>query len=122
MTRRNINHKMLDNVAMDASKTSEKTNVENLDQATIMIDWFSGSTPIGTVTVEASNSTVEDFTTSAEKWHELDFDVAINVTGTSGNHQIDFVAMPFKWLRILYNRTSGDGTFIAAIQASSLGV
>ena len=112
---------MLDAVSIATNQTSDKTNVESVDQGTIHINWASGSTPVGVITVEASNSTELEFNASTETWIELDFGTAINVSGTSGDHQIVFDSMPFRYIRIIYTRSSGSATLSANFHAKTLG-
>lgn len=114
-------YKMLSAVDISSSQTSDKTNVEPVDQATIAVNWSAGSTPIGVITIEASNSSDIEFNQSAETWLELDFGVAINVSGNSGNHQIIFDSLPFRYIRIKYTRSSGSATMSATLQAKSVG-
>ena len=120
MARRIANFKALDSVDISSTKTSEKSNVSGMDEGVFLVNW-SGTTPIGVLTVEASNSSVNDFRAGNEVWSELDFGVAINVTGNTGNHELNFTSLPFKWIRIIYTTTSGIGTMSAHFNATSLG-
>jgi len=122
MARRNLNHKMLDNVDISTSQTqSSESNVENVDQAFVIIKW-TGTAPVGAITFEGSNDNLNEIKKGTEVWEELYMGlVPIDVTGNSGSHHIQFNSMPFKWLRIKYTSTSGIGNLTAHINAASLG-
>jgi hypothetical protein len=112
---------MFDEVSLASTVTSpEKTNVENVDEASIHISW-SGASPLGAITVEASNSSDNDFQASNEVWEALDFGAPISISGASGSHQLILTAIPFRYLRLVYTATSGSGTLTAHIQATSVG-
>lgn len=121
MTRRSLNHKMFDSEDISITATSSKSNVDGIDQAAVVISW-SGTAPVGVVTFESSNSDAKDFQNNNEVWEELDFGLAvIAVSGATGSHQVVFNALPFKWLRIKYTSTSGIGSIIAHLNATSVG-
>lgn len=121
MARRILNHKMLDSADISTTQTQNgHTNVEGVDEATIMVEW-SGTAPVGVISVQASNSEQDEFTKGTEVWYDLDFGASIDVTGATGDHQINFTAMPFKAIRFVYTATSGTGTMTAHINATSLG-
>ena len=122
MARKNhIKHyKMLDNVSIATNQTSDKTNVEPVDQGTIQVEW-TGTSPVGVLTLEASNSSDIEFTQGTENWVELDFGVPIAISGASGNHQIIFDSLPFRYVRIIYTSTSGTGNLTANFHATSIG-
>ncbi len=105
---------MIDSVSMGASIESSVVNVQNLDQGSVFVEWSGGSTPVGTLTVEARNG--ENAT-----WYELDFNSVMSVSGNSGSHQIVFNSMPFTDIKLKYTRSSGSGTLDAVITAKSVG-
>jgi len=121
MARRSLNFKMLEDVSMSLDQTSTKTNVESVDEASILVNWYGGATPVGTITIEASNSPDSDFASGVEYWEVLDFSQTIDVTGNSGSHVIQLNSLPFKFIRFKYNRTSGLGTLTAHINGNSIG-
>ena len=123
MGRKNVikHFNMLDNVSIASSQTSEHTFVESVDQASILIDWSAGSTPIGVITVESSNSTDSEFKSNTETWNEIDFGASIDISGATGYHQLIFTALPFRAIRIKYTRSSGSALLTATIHAESLG-
>lgn len=98
---------------MSANITSEIVNVQNLDQGSILVEW-SGTTPVGTLTVEARNG-------ESQSWYELDFNATMSVSGNTGSHQIVFNSMPFTDIRLKYAFSSGTGTLDAVITAKTVG-
>lgn len=105
---------MINAVSMGASITSNTVNVLNLDQASILVEWSAGSTPVGVLTVEARNG-------EKENWYELDFNSVMSVSGNTGSIQIVFNQMPFTDIRLKYTRTSGSGTMDATITMKNIG-
>lgn len=105
--------KMLDAADLSTNLTSLSTNVQNLDVASILINW-TGSSPSGTLTVEAKNG--ED-----EGWYALDFGSTISVSGNSGNHRIVFTELPFSNIRVSYASASGTGSINAVLTAKTVG-
>lgn len=107
-------HKMIDAQSMGASITSGETSTKSLDQGSILVEWSAGSTPVGTITVEAKHG-------DNGSWYELDFGQTISISGNSGNHEIVFNSFPFSHLRIKYTRSSGSGTLSCTISAKAVG-
>lgn len=115
MGRKNVvkSYKMIDAGDLSGNITSNTTNVINLDKASIHLVW-SGSSPVGVITVEARNG-------DNDSWYELDFGSAINISGNSGDHQIVFNELPFTSIRVKYAVTSGTGSIDATITAKVVG-
>jgi len=105
--------KTFDAANLAANATSSITNVENLDKASISIV-FSGTAPVGVVTVEVRNGAKDSF-------QVLDMGSTINITGASGTHQLVFNELPFTELRLQYTRTSGTGTMDATFTGKVIG-
>jgi len=122
MARKNsLNHKPFVDVDMSlATSTSAKSDVTPVDQATAFVYW-TGTTVDGVMTVQGSNNTVKEFATGAEVWQDLDFGTAIDIDTDTGAHQLHFNALPFKFIRFIYTRTTGTGTINVNIQATSVG-
>ena len=106
-------YKMWDSTSLGATNTSNSTNVQNLDKASIFVEW-TGSSPSGTITVEVRNS-------SSGTWYALDFGSAITVSGASGTHSIILNELLFVDMRLVYTRTSGSGTINATIASKTVG-
>jgi hypothetical protein len=115
MSRKSIvkSFQIFDTVDISTNQTSSAVNVLKLDQASISISW-SGTAPVGVITVEAKNGTNDSF-------YELDFGTTIPVSGNSGNHQIILSEMPFEEIRVIYTSTSGTGSLDAIYTAKVLG-
>ena len=120
MSRRNLNHKMIDNLSIAVNQTSSITIVDGIDEAIIIVTW-TGSSPVGVITIEASNSKADEFTKGTEVYEVLDFASAINVSGNSGSHQINFTALPFRAMRFVYTASSGTGNLTAHVNGASIG-
>ena len=115
MGRKNVvkSYKMIEAGDLASNIESTTTNVINLDKASIHLKW-SGTSPIGTITVEAQNG-------ENDSWYELDFGSSINISGASGDHQIIFNELPFTSIRIQYTATSGTGEITATYTAKVTG-
>ena len=114
MARKNVTtHVMLESGDMSASITSESTNVNNLDVATIRLSWTSADA-IGTVKIQAKQIDKSNKPESASDWFDVDglSAIAINMTAPSpdSSHQIIFTQLPFTDIRVVYTPTSGTGT------------
>lgn len=107
-------YKMFDAVALSANRTSEVVNVESSDKASILLEWSAGSTPVGTITVEARHA--ENGT-----WNEVDMGGTISVSGASGFHTLIFNELPFRDIRLIYTRSSGTATLTATLAHKSVG-
>lgn len=111
---------MLSSADISTTQTSDTTIVEGIDEASILVQW-SGTSPVGTITIEASNSTENEFKKNLEVWETLDFSATISVSGNTGSHQILLNSLPFRAIRFIYTASSGTGSLTAHINASSIG-
>lgn len=96
---------------MGTSLFSIPGNITNATGYCIQAAWSNGSTPVGTITLQASNDSMI--------WTDID-DISLTVSGNSGSDL--FNSGPGKYynfIRVVYTRTSGDG--ILLIQMSSKG-
>lgn len=115
MGRKNVlkSFKMIDSGDLSGNITSSVTSVINMDKASVHLNW-SGSSPVGTVTVEARNG--ED-----NPWYELDFGSTISISGNSGDHQLVLNELPFTDIRLQFASTSGTGNIDAIITSKVTG-
>lgn len=124
MARKNVipSHRMLDEISLAGSATSDPTNVVNLDRASISIDW-TGSDAVGAVTVESRKLKEGKPEALADSdWKELDFGATIDITGASGSHEIIFDALDFTEFRVVFTQSSGStGTLSATLTAKQIG-
>jgi len=118
MSRKNVvkTYKMLESEDVSVNITSSTTNVINLDKASIVLEW-SGTAPVGTVTIEATN----DDPDKSPLWRELDFGSTISISGNTGNHDLIFNELPFRAMRIQYVAGSGTGTLTATLTSKTVG-
>ena len=116
MGRKNVikSFKLIDSEDLATSFTTQNVNVINLDKASIHLSW-TGTSPIGAFTVEARNGEDDD-------WFELTLGGGtIDISGDSGDHQLNFFELPFTDIRLIYTATSGIGTIEGFLSAKVTG-
>lgn len=125
MSRKNTHlHTMKDSISgaseldLSADATSQATNVQFSDNIGIQLVW-TGSSPSGEVLIQSSND--YDPIKNTGTWTNLDFGVPILITGNSGNHIININLVPFAWIRLFYDRTSGTGTMTSTLVMKQVG-
>lgn len=104
--------------SMAASITSAPTIIQNLSMVSYDISWASGSTPVGVMSVQVSNTysqNADGTVRYAGSWTTVTLSNAPAVSGNSGNGAIDIDASGFYAIRLVYTRTSGSGTMTAVI-------
>lgn len=97
---------------MSGNITSTVTIIQNTSQIGYDISW-SGSSPVGAITVQVSNSytqNVDGSVKTAGNWTTVTLSAATNVSGNTGNGFIDIDATGAYAIRLIYTRTSGTGT------------
>ena len=110
--------KAIDNGDMSADIISTPTILTNLSMVSYQVTW-SGSTPVGSVTVEASNDYTLDASgkvLNAGTWSEV-VGTSANVSGDTGKGMINLNSMPAYAIRLKYTFTSGTGTLNAIVVA-----
>ncbi len=113
-------HSVITNVSMGASITSEVTIVNKLSMISYDISWTGGSTPIGVMSVQVSNTYSKNANGSvrdAGNWTTLTLSSTTNVSGNTGNGFIDVDATGAYAIRLVYTRSSGSGVMHATISA-----
>jgi len=122
--RKNVvrSYKMFDAVTISTDQSSTATNVLNLDNASIQVIWSGGGTPVGTITVEATNidPDLPSFDSTTD-YVTLTLSGTIAVSGNSGNHSIILEEMPFYAIRLIYTSTSGTATMSAYLSSKTIG-
>lgn len=120
MSRKNIqeSYKMFSGADISVNQTSVDTVIKTQDKAFIIVEW-NGTSPVGTLTVQARNFKYPVGPDSG--WVTLDFGSAISISGNSGNHQLVFNEMPFTDIRLVYAATSGTGTLDAYLSSKTVG-
>ena len=124
MGRKNVvrSYKMFDAVTISTDQSSTATNVLNLDNASIQVIWSGGGTPVGTITIEATNidPDLPSFDSTTD-YVTLTLSGTIAVSGNSGNHSIILEEMPFYAIRLIYTSTSGTATMSAYLSSKTIG-
>ena len=120
MGRKNVivPYKIIDDGDMSGSLTSVITDVQFQDNVGIIVSW-SGTTPVGTLTVEVANQVKDD--PDSLIWDELDFGATISVSGNTGQHSLNIQSLPYTKIRLKYNRASGTGTLNAILTSKVVG-
>ncbi len=116
-------HPVIVNGDMSATSiTSEVTLLQSLSKPSYEFSW-TGSTPVGTITVQVSNSYSAQGSTvlNAGNWTTIPVQMAdgsivtsIPVTGNTGSGIIDLITAVYA-IRVVYTKTSGTGTLQAII-------
>ncbi len=123
-TRSNLKpHSVITNGNMAGSLTSEPTVLQTLTVGAYTYSW-SGTTPVGAISIEASNDysldaagNVKNAGTWTALYFTLDGSTVVNsapVTGNTGTGLIEFSTGAYA-IRTKYTRTSGIGTLQAVI-------
>lgn len=108
--------------SMAADITSAPTLLQSLSMVNYAVTW-TGTTPVGTISVEASNDCVVSAGggVSSGTWNPLPLDLngatvtAIPLTGNTGNGMIDIDGLAAYAVRLKYTYTSGTGTLNAVV-------
>ncbi len=125
-TRTGLNpHVVIDAGDMSAATiTSEATLLQSLSMASYEVSW-TGSTPIGTLALQVSNSYALGPTgqvSAVGTWTTVPVDLSggevtsIPITGNTGNGFIDVSSHAGYAMRLLYTKTSGTGALTAVFK------
>lgn len=115
-------HSVITNGSMAGNITSEVTIVQNLSMIGYDVSWAAGSTPVGVMSVQVSNTyrqNGEGVVQVAGNWTTLTLSTTPTVSGNTGNGYIDVDATGAYAIRLVYTRTSGSGTMNATICAKT---
>lgn len=86
---------------MSADITGPVTVLDRMDQVCIQIDWTS-SDAIGVISIQGSVNGVD--------FYDLTFDDPIaQPASNDGGYLVNLALIPFTYLRVFYDRTSGSG-------------
>jgi hypothetical protein len=99
-----------------SSITSDVTIINRLSMVSYEISW-TGTSPVGVITVEVSNSYRQNADGSvavAGTWNALALGT-LSVSGNSGSMFLDIVQTGAYAIRVKYTKTSGIGTMNAYI-------
>lgn len=108
---------VITNGDMSTTLTSKVTVIQNVSMVSYTVAW-TGSSPVGVVTVQASN----DYTQNADgtvrnagTWVTLPLSSTASVSGNTDSGVIDIDATAIYALRLIYTPVSGTGTLNATI-------
>lgn len=104
-----------------ASLTSLVTNIRNLDNIVVQLN-FTG-TPTGTFAVQVSADYAQDSlgnVTNTGNWVPLLLAPAPIASGAAGQIIISLVELPAPYIRVVYTKTSGTGTLNAFITGKAI--
>lgn len=116
---------VIDGESMASDITSQVTIIQSLSVFSYSYTW-TGSTPVGTISVQVSNDYEEDAqggVANAGTWSDLPVEsngvivTAIPLTGNSGQGFVDIELHGAYAVRTFYDRTSGTGNLTAILNA-----
>lgn len=115
MSRGTIDIRLISNGDMSANISSAGVNTESVDNVGVELSWT--GTPSGAWKIQASNSSTDG---SNGTWTDLSMTIGSQPTGAAGGFLLDLNQFPFKYVRIVYTKTSGTGTANAYLYAKGL--
>lgn len=97
---------------MSADITSGSLDVSWFTRVSVQVLWSAGSSPVGNVYVQGSNddSNFENITGAN-----------FALSGNSGSQLIELDDCAFAYVRVFYDRTSGDGTMDKIVLCAKVG-
>ena len=111
---------VITNGDMSANIISEVTIVDNISAISYDISW-SGTTPVGAISVQVSNTYKENANSSAflvpGNWSTLPLSSSTTVSGNTGTGAIDIQITGFSAIRLIYTASSGIGSMQAFVAA-----
>ncbi len=115
-------HTAIDAVSMGASITSSATVLQSVSMLNYAVTW-TGTTPVGTLAVEASNDCKVDGAgaVTGGTWNAIPLDLngvtvtSIPISGNTGNGMIDIDGLAAYATRLVYTRSSGTGSMTAVV-------
>lgn len=102
---------------MASAITSKVTVIQNVSMVSYTCVW-SGASPSGAITVQASNDysqNVDGSVKNAGNWVTLPLSTTATVSGTADSGVIDIDATALYALRLIYTPVSGTGTLNVTI-------
>jgi hypothetical protein len=117
------------NNSMGGSLNSLATLKPSMSLINYSISW-TGTSPVGTITVESSNDYEVDFAgavRNAGSWNTLPFTnsagaivTSVAVSGNTGKGMININGIGANAIRLVYTRTSGTGTLSSFINGMTV--
>lgn len=109
-----ISKTFVDSAALAADLTSEVINVAQTDSGSIHLTWENGTAADFDVYVQVRNG-------AKDTYRNIDFGAAIEISGTSGEHDIILNELPFTDLRLFIDRNAGSADVVASFTWKSKG-
>lgn len=114
---------LLTNVTMGANITSLGINLISIYAYSIQVVWSEGSAPIGTFKLQGSNDAGDNGSgqgvSQPTNWTNITSSPQ-DVSGTSGSLLYDVTECSYRWVRLVYTRTSGTATASATINTKGV--
>lgn len=118
---RNLQYAILPTTANLNSVNSSKCDANQLVSASFHVI-FSGSDAAGTLTIQASNDPTGEGNTAANftptNW--VDIPSASCTPTVAGSFLITIAQLTYRWVRVVWTRTSGTGT--VTVNMNALGI
>lgn len=108
---------VITNGDMSADIVSEISIIDNITGVSYAVTW-SGSSPVGTCSVEISDDYTENADGSERNpgtWNTMPLSPAPTVSGNTGNGYIDILGTVGYAIRLRYTSTSGTGSMQAIV-------
>jgi hypothetical protein len=100
---------------MGADVTTTGIRIEGADNLGAEISWT--GTPTGTLKFQGSNSSTNG---TDGNWYDLSVTFGSQPAGSASGLLIDLNQVPFKFVRLVYTRSSGTGALTAIILGKTL--
>ena len=114
--------RLVEDVAMTATITSAALSLRHVDKAALQCSWPATGTPIGTLTLQGSCDPGHDGQQKPvpANWSTID-GTSVAVTGAAGDMLYNIQNPGYKWLRLVYTRTSGGTGAVLNVYANVKG-
>jgi hypothetical protein len=112
-------YSVVTNASMASTITSTPTIIDQLSMISYEVSW-SGTAPVGTISVQASNSysqNIDGSVKNAGNWNTLTLSQTPVITGNTGSGFIDIDQMAGYAIRLVYTPTSGTGVMNVIVAA-----
>ncbi len=110
--------KLLDASRMNVDITSPVTNIQFLDNIGVQLHFGASGSPVGTFEVQVSADYEQDnqgVVLNAGNWIAVTLDPIPVAAGAADDIYIDLNQLSAPWIRVFYDKTSGDGLLTAHI-------
>jgi hypothetical protein len=98
-----FHQEIANNISMASSFTSDPYDINRVKGLTVQFFWENGSSPVGTMDIFASNLQNE-----ASSYQSI-LSSPVNLSGNMGNQLFNISEPYYKYVKIVYTRTSGSG-------------